>query len=148
VDKPVLEIAELHRALASGDTPPIAAWKAADRAARTACRATKPSVHVAGLYALRSAYQSTALVDGDRRATLDTVTANALHAHTLAAKDAITPVPLPWRRARKEATLATPIVELTRHAIRAWRRLAGLDHSDSVDSTPVHDVAQLIAVSV
>ena len=147
-DKAVLDIAELHRAAAAGDTPPISAWKAADRAARSACRALKPSVHVAGLYALRAAYQSTALVDGDRQVTLDTVTAYALHAHTLAAKDAIAELPLPWRRARKEGNMATPIVELTRHAIRTWHRLAGLNDRGNIDSTPVHDVAQLIAVSV
>jgi hypothetical protein len=72
-DKAVMDIAELHRAAAAGHTPPIAVWKAADRTARTACRETKPTVHVAGLYALRAAYQSTALVDTDRQATLDTV---------------------------------------------------------------------------
>jgi hypothetical protein len=146
-DRAVLDIAELHRAAAAGDMPPIAAWKAADRAARTACRATKPTVHIAGLYALRAAYQSTALVDTDRPATLDAVTANALHAHTLATLDAVTEVPLPWRRARARRTMATPIVELTRHAIRAWRRIAGLDNSGDIDSAPVHDVAQLIEIS-
>jgi hypothetical protein len=139
-DKAVLDIAELHCAAAAGDMPPIAAWKAADRAARTACRATKPTVHIAGLYALRAAYQSTALVDTDRQATLDAVTANALHAHTLATGDAITQVPLPWRRARTRGTMATPIVELTHHAIGAWRRLTGLDNSGNIDSAPVHDL--------
>ena len=56
-DKVILDIAELHRAVAAGDMPPIAAWDAADRAARTACRASKPTVHVAGLHAVRAAYQ-------------------------------------------------------------------------------------------
>jgi hypothetical protein len=37
-DKAVLGIAELHRAVAAGDMRLIAAWDAADRAARTACR--------------------------------------------------------------------------------------------------------------
>jgi hypothetical protein len=146
-DKAVLDIAELHRAAATGDMPPIAAWKAADRAARAACRASKPTMHVAGLYAVRAAYQSTALVDTDHRATLDAVTANALHAHTLATGDAITQVPLPWRRARTRGTMATPIVELTHHAIGAWRRLTGLDNSGNIDSAPVHDLAQLIGIS-
>ena len=109
-DKVILDIAELHRAAAAGDMPPIAAWDAADRAARTACRATKPTVHVAGLYAVRAAYHSTALVHTDRQATLDAVIGNALHAHTLATG----------------GTMATPIVELTRHAIRSWRGLAAL----------------------
>jgi hypothetical protein len=109
-DKAVLRIAELHRAVAAGDMPSLAAWRAADRAARTACRATKPTVHVAGLYALRAAYQSTALVDSDRQETLDAITGNALHAHILATG----------------GTKATPIVELTRHAIRTWRSPAAL----------------------
>jgi hypothetical protein len=117
-DKAVLDIAELHRAAAAGDMPPIAAWKAADRAARAACRASKPTMHIAGLYAVRAAYHSTALVDADRRATLDVVTANALHAHTLTT----------------EGTRAAPIVEMTRHAIRSWRSLAAPDTSRRLDS--------------
>jgi hypothetical protein len=117
-DKAVLDIAELHRAAAAGDMPPTAAWNAADRAARTACRASKPTIHVAGLYAVRAAYRSTALLDTGHRATLDAVTGNALHAHALATGGP--------RRGRR-ATTATPIVELTRHAIRAWRSLAALN---------------------
>jgi hypothetical protein len=146
VDKAVLDIAELHRAAAAGDMPPIADWKAADRAARTACRATKPTVHIAGLYALRAAYQSTALVETDRQATLDAVTTNALQAHAQASVDAIARVPLPWRRARTGDTKATPIVGVTQHAIHAWRRLAGLDNSGDIDSTPVPNVVQLIGI--
>jgi hypothetical protein len=116
-DKAVLDIAELHRAVATGDTPPIAVWRAADRAARTACRASKPTVHIAGLYSLRAAYRSTALVDTDRQATLDAVTGNALHAHMLATGGA----------------KIAPIVELTRHAIRSWRSLAALDTCRRLD---------------
>ena len=116
-DKAVLDIAELHRAAAAGDMPPATAWKAADRAARAACRASKPTVHVAGLYAVRAAYHSTALVEPDHRATLDAVTGNALQAHTLAMKGAT----------------ATPIVELTRHAIRSWRGLAAADTCRRLD---------------
>jgi hypothetical protein len=130
-DKAVLDIAELHRAVAAGDMPPIAAWNAADRAARTACRASKPTVHVAGLYAVRAAYQSTALVDTDHRATLDAVTGNALRAHELATG----------------GTMATPIVELTRHAIRAWRSLAGLDTQSDLSWTSVDSARQLMEVS-
>jgi len=37
--KAILDIAELHRMLAAGHKPPIAAWDAADRAARAAYRA-------------------------------------------------------------------------------------------------------------
>jgi hypothetical protein len=142
-DRAVSDIAELHRAAAAGDMPPIAAWKAADRAARDACRATKPTVHTAGLYALRAAYQSTALVDADRQATLDAVTANALQAHALATMDATSEVRSSWRRTRTEGTRAAPVVELTRQAIRAWRRLAALDNGDDI-STPVHKVGQLV----
>jgi hypothetical protein len=131
-DKAVLDIAQLHRAVAAGDMPPIAAWDAADRAARTACRASKPTVHVAGVYAVRAAYQSIALVDTDHQATLDVVAGNALRAHALAT----------------EGTMATPIVKLTRHAIDAWRGLAGLDKSGDIDSAAVHNVAQPIGISV
>jgi hypothetical protein len=123
-DKAVLDIAELHRAVAAGDMPPIAAWNAADRAARTACRASKPTVHVAGLYAVRAAYQSTALVDTEHLATLDAVTGNALRAHELA-------------RGHQTADRGT-----TRHAIRAWCPHRPGPQSDlnwaSVDSARLH----------
>jgi hypothetical protein len=129
-DKAVLNIADLHRAVAAGDMPPIAAWDAAHRAAHAACRASKPTIHVAGLYALRAAYHSTTLVDTGDRATLDAVTGNALQAHALAA----------------EGTKATPIVELTRHAIRAWRDLAGLDTHSGLNRASVDNARQLIRV--
>jgi hypothetical protein len=127
-DKALLNIADLHHAVAAGDMPPIAAWHAADQAARTACRASKPTMHVAGLYAVRAAYHSTALVNTGHRATLDAVTGNALHAHTIAT----------------EGTPATPIVELTRHAIRAWRDLAGLDTHTDLSWASVDKAQQLI----
>ncbi|OBB88501.1 hypothetical protein A5760_23950 [Mycobacterium colombiense] len=130
-DKAVLNIAELHRAVAAGGMPPIAAWDAADRAARTACRASKPNLHVAGLYALRAAYHSTAVVSTGRGATLDAVTGNALQAHVLAT----------------EGATATPIVELTRQAIRAWRGLAALDIQTYLNRTSVDSARQLIEVS-
>jgi hypothetical protein len=62
------------------------------------------------LYAVRAACQSTALVETDDWDTLDAVTGNALRAHRLANSDAG----------------AARIVEVTRNAIRSWRRLAGL----------------------
>ncbi|OBG27523.1 hypothetical protein [Mycobacterium sp. 852002-51057_SCH5723018] len=130
-DKAVLNIAELHRAVGAGGMPPIAAWDAADRAARTACRASKPNLHVAGLYALRAAYHSTAVVSAGHGATLDAVTGNALQAHALAT----------------EGATATPIVELTRHAIRAWRSLAALDVETYLNWTSVDSARQLIEVS-
>ena len=72
----------------------------------TTCRTS----NLAGLYAVRAAYESTAIVDTHHQAALDAVIGNALRAHILASGDS--------RRNR--------IVELTRHAIRSWRDLAGL----------------------
>jgi len=110
--KAIFDIAGLHRKAASGDMPPIAAWNAADRAARAAALAfaVSPTLDAVGLYALRAAYQSTAVFDAYQGATLDAATGNALVAHTLATGGA-------------EAAV---VVELTRHAIRSWRHLAEL----------------------
>jgi hypothetical protein len=102
----ISEIAELHRRLTPGDTPSIAAWDSAARAAR----AVSETSAGAELYALRAAYQSTALVETDDWDTLDAVTGNALRAHRLANGD----------------TGAARILEVTRNAIRSWRRLSGL----------------------
>jgi hypothetical protein len=102
----ITDIAELHRRLAPGATPPIAEWDGAARAARAVI--TTPVT--AERYAVRAARQSTALVETDDWDTLDAVTGNALKAHRLASADAG----------------AARIVEITRHAIRSWRRLAGL----------------------
>src|SRR5580693_4478856 len=71
--KAIIDIAELHRRIASGDMPPIAAWDAADGAARAAARAIGPTANVAGRYALQAA--------------LDAVTGCALRAHALATGD-------------------------------------------------------------
>jgi hypothetical protein len=108
--KAIIDIAQLHRNVASGHTPPVAAWDAADRAARAAARAISRTSNPAGVYAVRAAYESTAIVDTHHQAALDAVIGNALRAHILASGDS--------RRNR--------IVELTRHAIRSWRDLAGL----------------------
>ena len=102
----ISDIAELHRTFVPGDSPPIAAWDGAARAAR-AVSATSAG---AELYAVRAAHQSTALVETDDWDTLDAVAGNALRAHRLANGDAG----------------ADRIVEVTRNAIRSWRRLAGL----------------------
>jgi len=104
--KAIIDIAQLHRNVASRHTPPAAAWDTADRAARAISRTSNP----AGLYAVRAAYESTAIVDTHHKAALDAVTGNALRAHILASGD----------------TTGSRIVELTRHAIRSWRHLAGL----------------------
>jgi hypothetical protein len=102
----ISDIAELHRRLVPGDMPSIAAW---DRAARAA-RAVTTTPVTAERYAVRAAYQSTALVETDDWDTLDAVTGNALKAHRLANGD----------------TGAARILEVARSAIRSWRRLAGL----------------------
>ncbi len=102
----ISEIAELHRRFVPGETPSIAAWDSAARAAR----AITTTPVTPERYAVRAAYQSTALVETDDWDTLDAVTGNALKAHRLANGD-----DGPAR-----------ILEVTRHAIRSWRRLAGL----------------------
>jgi hypothetical protein len=102
----ISDIAELHRTFVPGDSPSIAAWDGAARAARAAGEASQGAER----YAFRAAYQSTALVETDDWDTLDAVTGNALKAHRLANRD----------------DGATRILEVTRNAIRSWRRLAGL----------------------
>jgi hypothetical protein len=128
--KAIIDIAELHRRMASGDMPPIAAWDAADRAARAAARAVSPSANVAGRHALQAAYQSTALVDTFDQAALDAVTGCALRAHALATGD----------------TMENRVIQLTRRAIRSWRDLAGLDSARRIDQAAVDNAAQLIGV--
>jgi hypothetical protein len=102
----ITDIAELHRRLVPGDTPSITDWDSAARAAR----AISETSEGAELYAVRAAYQSTALIETDDWDTLDAVTGNALRAHRLANGDGG----------------AARILEVTRNAIRSWRRLAGL----------------------
>jgi hypothetical protein len=102
----ITDIAELHRTFVPGDVPSIVNW---DGAARIA-RAVSETSEGAELYAVRAACQSTALVETDDWDTLDAVTGNALRAHRLANGDAG----------------AARILEVTRNAIRSWRRLAGL----------------------
>jgi hypothetical protein len=110
--KAILDIAELHRRAARGDTPAIAAWDAADRAARAAADAVSPTSNAAGAFAIRAAYESTTLVNlRHYQSTLDAATAFAVRAHTRAAAD----------------TGASRMVELAGQAIRSWRHLAGLD---------------------
>jgi hypothetical protein len=102
----ITDIAERHRRFVPGDIPSIADWDGAGRAAR----AVSETSQGAELYAIRSAYQSTTLVETDDWDTLDAVTGNALRAHRLAnGEDG-----------------AARILEVTRTAIRSWRRLGGL----------------------
>jgi hypothetical protein len=105
--KAIRDIADLHRAAASGHMPPAAAWSAAERAARALTR----TLDAAGLCAVRAAYESTALVDTRLRVTVEEVAGYAVRAHALAARSA----------------MASRVVELTRHAIRSWRQLARLN---------------------
>jgi hypothetical protein len=128
--KAIFDIAELHRMVAAGDVPPITAWDAADRAARAIYRAGGPTLRVGEMYALRAAYHSTALVDTDHRATLDAITGYALRAHAQGAG----------------GVRATPVVKLTRHAIRSWRHLAGLDSQSDTNWTSVDSAWRLTGV--
>ncbi len=107
-------VAELHRTFVPGDVPSIVNWDGAARAARAASETTEG----AELYAVRAASQSTSLVETNDWDTLDAVTGNALRAHRLANGDAG----------------AARILEVTRHAIRSWRRLAGMS---SVGNSPI-----------
>jgi hypothetical protein len=111
--KAIFDIAKLHRNAAAGDMPPIAAWNTAERAARAAAQAMNPVSNAAGANALKAAYQSAALVGARHyQATLIVVTASAVRAHARAT----------------EGDTVSRIVEVTRHANRSWRGLAGLDN--------------------
>jgi hypothetical protein len=108
--KAILDVAELHRAAASGDMPPVADWDAAGRAAR----AVASTLSGAGMRAAQAAYESTTFMDNDLLMALDKVVVHAQNAYALASGDAST---------------ASRITELTGHAIRSWRRLAGLEEA-------------------
>jgi hypothetical protein len=112
----ICHIADLHRKVTPGDTPSITAWDTAARAARAV--GTTPITPER--YALRAACQSIALVATDDRNTLDAVTGNALKAHRLANGD----------------DGSARILDVTRHAIRSWRRLAGVDRAPLAALTP------------
>lgn len=114
----IADIAELHHMVASGDTPPIAAWDAGDRAGRAAARAIGPALNAGRRYALRAAYHSTMIAGTAHPSRLDAVTGNALRAHALATG----------------GTAISGVVWLARHAIRSWRQLAGL--GDPADIRP------------
>jgi hypothetical protein len=128
--KAILDIAELHRRAARGDMPAIAAWDAADRAARTAAGAVSPTSNAAGAFAIRAAYESTTLVNVRHhyQSSLDGATAFAARAHARAAAD----------------TGATRMVELAGQAIRSWRQLAGLDKSAN-EATSVNNRREVVS---
>ncbi len=106
--KAILDVAELHRAAASGDMPPVADWDAAGRTAR----ALATTLSGAGMRAAQAAAESTTFVDNDLLMALDKVVVHAQNAYALASGD---------------ASAASRITELTGHAVRSWRRLAQLD---------------------
>ncbi|WP_227371101.1 hypothetical protein [Mycobacterium fragae] len=113
--KAILDVAALHEAAASGDVPSIADWDAAARAAR----AVAMTLTGAGMRAVQAAYESTSFVHNDLM-TLDRVIAHTQNVHALAGG----------------GTTANRLAELTRHAIRSWRRLAGLDEAGETSPSP------------
>jgi hypothetical protein len=119
--KSILDIADLHRAAASGNMPPAADWEAAKRAAQ----AMNSTSNVAGEYALRTACDA-ATFEG---LPVDNVIAHALNAHAAAS----------------EGAPASRIVELTRHAIRSWRDLAELDDAGDRGPVPLDRALELVA---
>ncbi|MGA8544628.1 MAG: hypothetical protein WB785_05155 [Mycobacterium sp.] len=114
--KAILDIAELHRAAASGHMPAVADWHAAGRAAH----AVATTLRGRGMRAVQAAYESTRFVDSDLPTTLDKVVVHAQNAHALASGD---------------TTTASRITELTGNAISSWRHLAGLDETKARATT-------------
>jgi hypothetical protein len=125
--KAILDIAELHRAAASGDMPAIADWDAAGRAAR----AVAATLGGRGMRAVQAAYESTTFVDNDFQAALDKVVVHAQNAHAVASG---------------ETTTASRITELTGQAISSWRQLAGLDENTAreINTAPLDGALQLV----
>jgi hypothetical protein len=113
--KAILDIAELHRAAASGHMPPVEDWDATRRAAG----AVAATLNDAGMRAAQAAYESTTFMDNDLLLALDKVVVHAQNAYALASGDAST---------------ASRITELTGHAIRSWRQLAGLGEAKAATS--------------
>jgi hypothetical protein len=121
--KAIIDIAALHRAAASGTMPPVADWQVAERSAL----ALLPTLHGAGLYALRAAYESTTLFDS-RLEVRDEVAAYAVRGHASA----------------PGGTTASKVVEVTRQAIRSWRDLAGLNGHHDTSPAPVEGARELV----
>jgi len=112
----IIDIAELHRAAASGDMPAVADWDAARRAARM----VTATLDGAGLRAGKAACESTTFVDDDLLMSLDKVVAHAQNAHALAST---------------KATMVRRMTEFSRRAIRSWRDLAALDNAGPTSAT-------------
>jgi hypothetical protein len=120
----IRDIAGLHRAAAAGDMPPVTEW---DAVARAALDVAAP-LRGAGKRAAQAAFESTRFVDNDFFASLDRVIAHAENAHA-------------W--AFGATSMASRITEFTGHAIRSWRRLAGLDQQPADGVGPVHLTREL-----
>ena len=112
----ISDVAALHRAAGTGDKAQQPVWDAADQAAQAAARSVNRASHLAGLWALQTACHAAELIDPRQGRALELVTRDAVRTHGLAAGAT--------RRAR--------IVDLTRHAIGTWRRLAGLDQAGGI----------------
>lgn len=121
--KAILDIAELHRAAAAGEMPPVADWDAAAQAALDVAT----TLHGTGRRAVRAALESTRFVDSDLLVSLDRVIAHAQNAHAAGSGG---------------TTTAARITELTGHAISSWRHLAGLDEDKVGDISPATLEAQ------
>ncbi len=113
----ILDIARLHRAAASGDMPAVAEWDGAARAASTIAT----SLSGAGLRAVQAACASTRFVHSNFVTALDDVVVKAQNAYAFASA---------------EKTAASRVIELTRHAIGSWRRLAGMDEIPATKGVP------------
>ena len=124
--KAILDIAELHRAAASGDMPAVADWDAAGRAAREVASTLSGT----GMRAAQAASDSTAFVDNDLLMSLDKVVVHAQNAHGLPSGDTAT---------------VSRMIELTGHAIRSWRQLAGLAQDTARDIRPVEPESRVTA---
>jgi hypothetical protein len=123
--KAILDIADLHRAAASGAMPAIGDWDAAGRAARPVAATLRD----AGMRAVQAAYESTTFVDNDLLITLDNVVTYAENAHALASGD---------------TSAASRITEFTGHAIRSWRHLASMDNAENVSPAKLDRELQLV----
>jgi hypothetical protein len=108
----IVDIADLHRAAAAGQMPPVEGWDAAGRDVT----AVATTLGAAGMRAAQAAYDSTRFLDNDLLVALDKVVVDAQKVYAVASGDART---------------ASRITELTGHAISSWRRLAGLEQDEA-----------------
>lgn len=113
----IRDIAALHRCSAAGETPSVAQWDAAARAAL----ALATTLNGAGNRAVRAAFESTRFVDGELVTSLDRVIAHAENAHAMASRT---------------ETRAGTITAFAGQAIHAWRRLADAQRADAAAASP------------